>query len=456
MATIRIPHNWAPRAYQRAAWDYLERGGKRADLVWPRRSGKDEISLHRTCVAALERPATYWHMLPQAEQARKAIWSAINPHTGKRRIDEAFPHEIRRRTREQEMSIEFVTGSTWQVVGSDNFNSLVGSPPAGVVFSEWSLANPSSWAFIRPILLENDGWAIRIYTPRGKNHAYRGHEAAKQSDEWFAQRLTADDTGVFTSEQLANELAELIREYGETEGESFFQQEYYCSFDAAILGAVYGKWIAKAEAAGRVGVVPYDASVPVRTAWDLGYDDLTAIWWWQIVGSEVHLIDYYQANGQPIEHYADIIKAKPYDYAHSRHYGPHDAAHKLLAAGGRSIVAQLREHGIEMRVVPATSRQNGIHAARKSLECSWFDSEKCATGLDGLKQYHYKWDDKLRILSAEPVHDWSSHPCDAYEIIGQVWREDVPEPEPPKPKFELERTVSEMIAAHRRRKRGES
>jgi phage terminase large subunit len=455
LAAIRIPHNWTPRAYQLPAWSYLERGGKRADLPWHRRSGKDEISMHWSAISAIQRPATYWHMLPEAAQARKAIWEAVNPHTGKRRIDEAFPHEIRRRTREQEMAIQFVTGSTWQVVGSDNFNSLVGSPPVGVVLSEWSLANPSAWAYIRPILLENNGWAIRIYTPRGKNHAYRGHEAAKQSDEWFAQKLTVAETGVFTPAQLEAERQELIREYGDTEGDSFFQQEYYCSFDAAILGAVYGKWIARAEAAGRVGVVSYDESVPVRTAWDLGYDDLTAIWWFQIVGNEVHVIDYYQANGQPIEHYADILKAKPYDYTDSVHYGPHDAAHKLLAAGGRSIVAQLRDLGIRMRVVPATSRQNGIHAARKTIDSSWFDATNCATGLDGLKQYHFKWDDRLRILSAEPVHDWSSHPCDAYEIIGQVWREQVVEPEPKPARFEQDRTIHELIEAHRRRKRGE-
>jgi phage terminase large subunit len=394
-------------------------------------------------------------MLPQAEQARKAIWSAVNPHTGRRRIDEAFPHEIRRRTREQEMSLEFVNGSTWQVVGSDNFNSLVGSPPAGVVFSEWSLANPQSWAFIRPILLENGGWSIRIYTPRGKNHAYRGHESAKASSEWFAQRLTAHDTGVFTQTQLDAELAELISEYGETEGTALFEQEYFCSFDAAILGAVYGRWIAKAEREGRVGIVEYEPSLPVRTAWDLGYDDLTAIWWWQIAGSEVRLIDYYQASGQNIEHYAQVLKDKPYDYTNSKHYGPHDAAHKLLAAGGRSIVAQLRECGIHMHVVPATGRQNGIHAARKTLERTWIDENKCATGLDGLKQYHFKWDPDRRVLSADPVHDWSSHPADAFEIIGQVWREQVVEPEKPKARFEADQSVVEIIAAHRRRKRGE-
>jgi phage terminase large subunit len=246
-------------------------------------------------------------MLPEAEQARKAIWSAVNPHTGVRRIDQAFPHEIRRRTREQEMSIEFVNGSTWQVVGSDNYNSLVGATPVGIVFSEWSLANPSAWAFMRPILMENNGWAAFIYTPRGKNHGYRTYEAAKNNPDWFAQKLTVEDTRVFTQEQLQGELQEYIDEYGESEGESFFQQEYFCSFDAAILGAVYSKWLARAESQGRMGVVAYDPELPIRTAWDLGYDDNTAIWWWQIARNEVRIVDFYQANNQDIDHYAETI-----------------------------------------------------------------------------------------------------------------------------------------------------
>jgi phage terminase large subunit len=391
-------------------------------------------------------------MLPEAEQARKAIWSAVNPHTGVRRIDQAFPHEIRRRTREQEMSIEFVNGSTWQVVGSDNYNSLVGATPVGIVFSEWSLANPSAWAFMRPILMENNGWAAFIYTPRGKNHGYRTYEAAKNNPDWFAQKLTVEDTRVFTQEQLQGELQEYIDEYGESEGESFFQQEYFCSFDAAILGAVYSKWLARAESQGRMGVVAYDPELPIRTAWDLGYDDNTAIWWWQIARNEVRIVDFYQANNQDIDHYAETIKSRPYDYKNSRHYGPHDAAHKLLAAGGRSIVAQLQRHGINMTVIPATAVQNGIGAARKTIDCAWFntENEEVNAGVECMRQYHFKYDADKRIMSKDPVHDWSSHACDAFEIIGQVWQEEIKQADPPAPKFPIQQTVSEMIAARTR------
>lgn len=400
------------------------------------------------------RVGNYWHMLPEAEQARKAIWAAVNPHTGMRRIDEAFPHAIRKRTREQEMSIEFANGSTWQVVGSDNFNSLVGSTPVGIVFSEWSLANPAAWAFMRPILMENGGWAGFIYTPRGKNHAHKTHLAAQANEDWFSQTLDVDKTGVFTPQQLAAELAEYIAEYGEVEGTSFFQQEYYCSFDAAILGSVYGQWIAKAERQGRCGGVDYDPALPVFTAWDLGYDDATAIWWWQVARREVRIIDYYEASGQGIEHYAEIIKARPYDYDKSQHYGPHDAAHKLLAAGGRSIVDQLQAHGINMIVIPATSVQNGIAAARNTMNDAWFNTanDDVADAVEKVRTYHYKYDEKTRTMSKEPVHDWTSHACDAFEIVGQVWMEQVKPKDQQPPRFPIEQSINELIAARTRRR----
>lgn len=455
MTTVRLPNLWKPRHYQMPLWSYLEHGGTRADACWHRRAGKDDICLNWSAVSAFQRPGNYWHMLPEAEQARKAIWAAVNPHTSKRRIDEAFPHEIRKRTREQEMSIEFVNGATWQVVGSDNFNSLVGSTPVGITFSEWSLANPRAWAFMRPILMENGGWAIFIYTPRGKNHAHRMHEASRKNSDWFSQLLTVDDTRIFDQDALKRELSEYIDEHGEVEGEAYFRQEYYCSFDAAILGAVYGHWISAAEKAGRVTRVAYDPAVPVNTAWDLGYDDSTAIWWWQIVRKEVRLIDYYENSGQDIEHYCQILEAKPYSYKDGYHYVPHDAAHKLLAAGGRSIVMQAWDLGVKMHVIPATSMANGIAAARKTLECAWFDEEATSEGREALKTYHFSYDEDKKILSSAPVHDWSSHAADAFEIIGQVWQaQRIPKPPEP-PKFPLNMTVNEIIAQRTRKRKAQ-
>ncbi len=435
---VSLPHNWEPRPYQQKAWQYLENGGKRLNLAWHRRSGKDDLALHWTAVSSRRRIGNYWHMLPEANQARKAIWDAVNPKTGKRRIDEAFPLEIRASTREDVMMIRFIWGSSWQVVGSDNYDSLVGASPIGIVFSEWAIANPTSWAYLRPILLENGGWAAFIWTPRGRNHAVDMFEAHKDDPEWFTQRLTAHDTSVFTDAQLAQEQLEYVKDFGEEAGQSKYEQEYLCNFDSAILGAVYGKWLAKADAKGRITRVDPEPGVPVYTAWDLGYDDATAIWWFQILRGEIRWLDYFEANLQDTAFYCDVIKARrdrqnrPYNVDlppnAGRHFVPPDAAHKLMAAGGRSIVEQAKSHGIQMIVVPTTSVENSINAFRVTLERSWFDSEKCAAGLNCLRQYQYSWKEDIKMFSRVPNHNWASHAADAGEIVGQVWRQLPPDP----------------------------
>jgi phage terminase large subunit len=186
MAEIILPHKWTPRPYQRRLWNALESGKKRCIEIAHRRWGKDDAALHWSAVSAMQRPATIWHMLPQIAMARKAIWTAVNPHTGTRRLDEAFPKAIRETTNETEMFIRLKNGSTWQVIGSDNYDTLVGSPPAGIVFSEWSRANPASWAYLAPILVENNGWALFITTPLGNNHAKSMYDMARKDPSWFA------------------------------------------------------------------------------------------------------------------------------------------------------------------------------------------------------------------------------------------------------------------------------
>ncbi len=240
---------WRPRAYQQSLWQFLDQGGLRADVAAHRRWGKDDVALNWAREAMSRRVGIYWHMLPEASQA---IWNAINPHTGRKRIDEAFPVEHRRRTNNTEMLIEMDNGAIWQVVGSDNYNSLVGAPPIGVVFSEWSLARPEAWQYMRPILAENGGWAIFIWTPRGRNHATTAFEMRANDPTWFTLKSSALDTGVFTDAQLEREKAELIGESGsKEEGEARFASEYLVSFDAAVPGSYYGALITDAEAQHR-------------------------------------------------------------------------------------------------------------------------------------------------------------------------------------------------------------
>lgn len=447
METVaKLPNNWTPRPYQRRLWEYLADGGKRAVAVWHRRSGKDDVCLHHTACAVHERRGNYWHMLPEAAQVRKALWQAINPHSGIRRLDEAFPEALRSTTNKQEMAIEFRHGSSWQGVGSDNFNSLIGSPPVGVIWSEWAVANPLSWAYLSPILEENGGWAIFVTTPRGENHGLSLYETAQNDPRWFCEKLTVDDTGLFTQEQLDQIHQDLVGIHGETLGDAMFQQEYFCSFSAPILGAIYAKEIEQAEQDGRIRPVPYDNALPVYTAWDLGHSDATAIWWFQIALDGIRVIDWYENSQQDLAHYAGVVLGRRcqvstngdiaiqagvldakhmhrISYRYGGHYLPPDAEQKLLAAGGKSIVQQLRS---VLPLVQVTRVPNDldqcIAATRASFPRLIFDDQRTLEGRRRLRQYRYHYDERNHTLSAKPVHDWTSHSATALHVLALSWR----------------------------------
>src|SRR5580704_12072582 len=274
---IRIPNNWAPRDYQMNVWRYLERGGKRAICVWHRRAGKDDVCLHWAAASMIDKPATYWHMLPAYSQGRKAIWTAVNPHTGKRRIDQAFPHELRANTNEQEMFIRLKNGATWQVLGSDRYDAAVGSPPYGITFSEWALSNPAAWAYLAPIVIENGGWALFITTARGRNHAKSMLDMAQTREDWFSEVLPVNVTGAMSEAAVEQQRVEYTGIFGQEAADALIDQEYYCSFEAAILGAYWGKDMLLAEQQGRICDVPVNPDLPVQTAWDIGVDDAMAI-----------------------------------------------------------------------------------------------------------------------------------------------------------------------------------
>jgi len=401
----------------------MENGGKRAVIVAHRRWGKDDLALHWTATQAVTRPATYWHMLPEASQARKAVWDAINPHTGMRRIDEAFPPAIREVTRENEMFIRFKSGASWQVIGSDNYNSVVGSPPLGIVFSEYSISDPAAWGYLRPILRENGGWAMFIYTPRGRNHGATMYEGAKDDPEWFCQKSTAEETGVFTREQLDQELREYQRDYGREDGEAKFRQEYLCDFNVAIMGAYWGRQMTEAEDEGRICEVIHDPQYAVDTYWDLGSRDATAVWFVQRAGpSGMHVIDYYAMNGGTLEEFAAMLdeKRRTLKYNYGRHIWPHDGGHKTLASGGRPLSSMFYDLGVKVEVQPRIDKLVSIQRVRQVLPRCWFDRGRCALGIEALRSYQKKYDDKNKVYSPHPMHNWASHGADAFQTFANT------------------------------------
>lgn len=436
MAEVVLPaYGWRPRPYQMPAWAALERGVKRVALSWHRRSGKDDLSLHWTAASAMQRVGPYWHMLPMANQARKAIWDAVNPKTGRRRIDDAFPPEIRKRTRDNDMFIEFVNGSTWQVVGSDNYNALVGSPPVGIIFSEYALADPQAWAMLRPILLENGGWAIFISTTRGRNHFHKLVEFAKNDPEWFGQTLTVEDTGAIAKELIDKERLELTVERGEQEAEAIIAQEYYCDADATIPGAYYGALMSRARKEGRIGGFPWLPDLPVGTAWDLGHGDSTVVWCYQQPPSgRVRLIDVLEGSGVGIDWYAKKLKERQYVF--EDHIWPHDGGHgNIRDVEGETLKTKAEKLGIvPLRVLGNDmSVAHGISAVRSLLPLCEFNAEpipfvdetieqakaRMSRAIDALCQYRRVWDEKLQRFSDAPLHDWTSHTADSLRYLAR-------------------------------------
>jgi phage terminase large subunit len=428
MTEITLPNNWRPRLYQQKLWDYLEAGGTRAIEIAHRRWGKDDVALHWTAVSAMQRPAVYWHMLPEASQARKAIWTAVNPKTGKRRMDEAFPHDIREQTLENEMMIRFKNGSLWQVLGSDNYESLVGTPPAGIVFSEWAMAVPASWAYLAPILAENEGWALFITTPRGRNHAQKTLQLAQSDPRWFAEISTVTDTGAISLETVEDQRRQYHQIFGEDEGDSLIQQEYFCSFEAAVQGAYYGRQITAAETEGRICKLDVDKDLPVHSAWDIGVADATAIWCFQKNGPDLHVVDYYEANGQGVAHYVDWLKQRGY---RGNIFVPHDAKVKEWGSGKTRIETMKTLWGKYPHVVRSVSLQDGIHAARETLRTAKFDATRCHKGLEALRNYKTEWDAEARVYKKTPAHDWSSHGADAWRYLSLQLRDPMPKSEQP-------------------------
>lgn len=451
MARISLPNNWEPRGYQLPAWTYLEQGGRHAELVWHRRSGKDEIALHRAACAAFERVAGYWHMLPEYSQARKAIWDAVNPHTGRKRIDEAFPLQLRRTTRNQEMMIEFVNGSTWQVVGSDNFNSLVGSAPAGIVYSEWALANPAARAYLRPILAENKGWQVFITTARGRNHAYTTLKAAQKTSGAFAQILDANQTGVFTPEELEAERLAYVREFGEEYGSAKFEQEYLCSFDAANLGAILARSIGQLEQAGRISdEIDYDpAGAPLEISADIGRKDTSTWWFWQPRIGGFHIVDYDGGWGLDAEEWADRLKAKltAGGYRLGKIWLPHDAKAKTFAAKHSALEIFIKAFGTDhVGITPDSKKADRVNAARVMIGRCAFNESRCERGIHGLRSWSYEYNDKTKTFSNDPLHDWASHDGDGFSygclIMQQAQQAAAPAP---KPRFLHDMTANELF-----------
>ena len=476
MPVIDFPRkDWALRPYQKELWDYLCAGGRHAECIWHRRAGKDEVALYHTACEMLETPANYWHMLPKGNQVRKAIWEAVNPRTGKRRVDEVFIPELFEK-RDTDMLIKCKhNASTWQCIGSDNYEASIGSTPRGIVYSEWALANPSARGYLRPIIAENKGWQIFITTPRGKNHAYSTYQAAVKNPNSFAQRLSVHDTGMLTPRELQDELVEYVSTYGEAMGLALYEQEYEVSWDAAIMGAYYTSEFAKIDREDRIGNVQHNPRYPVHVAMDIGRTDNTAMWFFQAYEGRIFIIEYYQSAGRDPSHYMGVIRGKDCqvnitgdrcevewgdDNEWSAHkdweYGsinlPHDAQAKNFSTLKTAEEQFAGAFGWgTISIVPKLSIQDGIQATRLMLNICHIDMD-CETGIQAARSYHREWDDDKKRFNDRPVHDWASDGADALRYLSVAWSRDKLPQDKQAARYPQDRNFNELVEANKRKR----
>lgn len=341
------------------------------------------------------------YIAPFYAQAKDVAWAYFKQFTAP--IPGVEVHE-------SELRIDLPNGARLRLYGADNYDRMRGVYFDGAVLDEYGDMDPRAWAeVIRPILSDRRGWATFIGTPKGRNHFYEIWQAAKENpSEWFTLMLRASETGLLPPEELEDARKVMTPEQ--------YEQEYECSFEAAILGAYYGREMQRLEAEGRIRSVPYDPSLPVYTGWDLGLDDATAIWFVQVAGAEVRVIDYLETNNEALSSIArSLLNERPYMYG--EHYLPHDAEiRELMTAKSRKDT--LESLGVRpVRVAPRQNVEEGINAVRNLLPRCVFDEKKCARGIEALRNYQREWDDKLKTFRKTPRHDWASHGADAFRYL---------------------------------------
>jgi phage terminase large subunit len=395
--TIRVDYEARPQFAP-----FHARQQRWAVIVAHRRAGKTVACVMDLIDAALRSPKArprYAYIAPQLKQAKAVAWDYVK-HYGAR-LPGATVHET-------ELRLDLHNGGQVRLYGMDNPDALRGIGLDGVVLDEAADASPRLFSeILRPALSDREGWCVWIGTPKGQNDFYDlWQEARRDPERYFTLMLRASETGIVPRAELDDALRAMTPEQ--------FSQEWECSFEAAIIGAYYGKEMALAEEQERIRDHVYDPGLQVSTAWDLGIGDHTVIWFYQQAGFEVRLVDYYAANGFGLDHFAGVLQSKGYRYG--RHYLPHDVEVKELGTG-RSRLETLHGLGLNCQVVRKLGVEDGINAVRRVLPRCWFDRDKCAEGIKALRQYRREWDDVRKVFYERPLHDWCSHPADAMRYL---------------------------------------
>lgn len=400
MGEVVIPYR--PRELQRSIHDRLKRFNL---LVIHRRAGKTVLAINelikRVLTCELDRPRGAY-VAPLYRQAKSIAWDYLQHYC--RPIPGAEFNQA-------ELRVDLPGGGRIQLFGADNPDSLRGLYFDFVVIDEVAQISPALWPeIIRPALADRKGGALFLGTPKGRSYFYDLYNTVKQDETWLVEVHKASETGILDPDELAAARA--------TMSDDLYEQEFECSWTAAIKGTYYGDLINRAREEKRICRVPVETSVPVHTFWDLGRNDSTSIWFMQQVGPEHRFIDYYECNGEGLDHYARVLKDKGYLYGD--HYLPHDVEITELSTN-RNRREILEDLGVRpIRVVPRVSRiEEGIEQARQKLASCWFDETRCDFGIRCLENYRKDWDETRQVFRSTPRHDEYSHGADAFRGFAQ-------------------------------------
>ena len=391
---IVIPYE--PRPLQEKIHNELKRFNV---ICCHRRFGKTVFAINHLIMTACEKQeARLAYIAPTYRQGKAVAYDYLKEYT-----DPLM--KLGGKRHETELKVDLWNKSRIQIFGADNPDSLRGLGFDGVVLDEYALMSPRVWTeVVRPAVSDKLGYVIFIGTPMGHNQFWDVYDLAKRrGEDWYAQLYRASETEVIPPEEL--EEARL------TMPSDQYEQEFECSFQAAVSGAYYGKQIQQAEKDNRICDVDYDPSVDVETWWDLGIGDSTSIWFAQRTGDEIRLIDYYETSGESLAHYVNVLSDKGYNYG--RHVAPHDITTRELGTG-KSRLEVAYELGLDFEVCPRLEVDHGIEAVRNNLDNCWFDKNRCKYGIDCLRQYRKQFDDRMQTFKNKPLHDWASHGADAF------------------------------------------
>jgi hypothetical protein len=351
----------------------------------------------------------YAYIAPYYSQAKNIAWDYLV----------RFSQPVLKKANQSELWVELINGARIRLYGADSPDGLRGIFLDSVVLDEYADMKPSIWgAVVRPLLTDRKGSATFIGTPKGHNAFWEMYQQAASNKDWYVKVLRASQTGILDDEEL--------KDAAKTMTEDQYLQEFECDFESAILGAYYGKEMRQLTDQGRIREVEHDPLFPVHTAWDLGYSDDTAIWFFQVVHSEIRCLDYHSSNGQPVAFYAGIIQAREKErgYTYGTHWLPHDARAKTLSSN-RSVIEQLGDKLPikSIKIAPNLKLQDGIQASRLALTRAWFD-HKCNDGIECLRQYQREYDEDKKVFRDRPRHDWTSHGADAFRYLALTWKDE--------------------------------